>query len=422
MTNMNLSKTLRIMGPGLLYAGAAIGVSHLVQSTRAGANFGFDLLWILLLANIIKYPFFEFGTRYAVATGDSLIEGYRRLGKWAIIAFALLTIATMFTIQAAVTIVTAGIAANVFGIEMDPVQLTAIILGITMLVLMIGRYTVLDRTIKIVIVILAVSTLVAVFSAIGKGPAADVNAALHFDWATDAHIFFLIAFIGWMPAPIDIAVWSSLWTVAKRKELKFSPTLRDSLNEFKVGYIGTIAMAICFLSLGALVLYGTGEELSPNGTVFAGQLITMYTSSIGNWAYWIIAIAALTTMFSTTLTCLDAYPRVLIPTTEILFPMVSQRMPHHRYLYWFWIIVVTAGALVLLKYFVSSMRFMVDLATTLSFLTAPVLAIMNFRVVTDKHMPLEARPGRNMRIYSRAGMVFLTAFTLFYVIWSLLVR
>jgi Mn2+/Fe2+ NRAMP family transporter len=393
-----------------------------VQSTRAGANFGFDLLWILILANIIKYPFFEFGTRYAVATKKSLIEGYRNLGKWAIIAFALLTLATMFTIQAAVTIVTAGIAANIFGIQMSPVQLTAIILGITMLVLMIGRYTLLDRTIKVVIVILAISTIIAVLSAIGKGPVAGLKTTLHFNWATDIHIFFLIAFIGWMPAPIDIAVWSSLWTVAKQKELKFKPSLRESLNEFKVGYIGTILMAICFLALGALVLHGSGEELSENGSIFAGQLISMYTSSIGSWAYWIIAVAAITTMFSTTLTCLDAYPRVLIPTTEILFPAISKRLPHRRYLYWFWIIIVTSGALVLLSYFVSSMRFMVDLATTLSFLTAPVLAIMNYRVVTDKHMPQEARPGKGMKIYSWIGMIFLTAFTLFYVIWSLLAR
>ena len=40
--------SLKRLGPGLLFAGAAIGVSHLVQSTRAGADFGFGLLWALL--------------------------------------------------------------------------------------------------------------------------------------------------------------------------------------------------------------------------------------------------------------------------------------------------------------------------------------------------------------------------------------
>jgi Mn2+/Fe2+ NRAMP family transporter len=70
------------LGPGLLWAGAAIGVSHLVQSTRAGANYGFALLWALLLANIFKYPSFKFGPRYAAATGKSLLHGYSEIGKW----------------------------------------------------------------------------------------------------------------------------------------------------------------------------------------------------------------------------------------------------------------------------------------------------------------------------------------------------
>jgi Mn2+/Fe2+ NRAMP family transporter len=58
-------------GPGLLWAAAAIGVSHLVQSTRAGAMAGFGLAGVVLLANIFKYPFFEYGPRYAAASGSA---------------------------------------------------------------------------------------------------------------------------------------------------------------------------------------------------------------------------------------------------------------------------------------------------------------------------------------------------------------
>ena len=59
----------KALGPGLLWAGAAVGVSHLVQSTRAGANFGFATLLVILVANVAKYPAFSFGPRYAAATG-----------------------------------------------------------------------------------------------------------------------------------------------------------------------------------------------------------------------------------------------------------------------------------------------------------------------------------------------------------------
>lgn len=414
---MNFKKLIRILGPGLLYAGAAVGVSHLVQSTRAGAGYGFELLWILILANVIKYPFFEFGPRYAAATGKSLIDGYRQIGKWAVILFALLTIATMFTIQAAVTIVTAGLVGNIFGITLSPVWISAIILIITMIVLMIGRYRVLDKLIKLVIVLLAVSTLVAVLSALGKGYSPDPEKIHHFSWTNHLDIFFLIAFIGWMPAPIDVTVWQSLWTLAKSNNMKYKPNLKEVLLDFKIGYIGTAFLAIGFLTLGAYVLYGSGQELSPKGVVFADQLIHMYTDNIGSWSYYLIAIAALTTMFSTTLTCLDAYPRVMKPLTEILIPKVKTIKAGSDWETWLWLIIVVAGALILMSVLSSSMRVMVDIATTLSFVTAPLLAILNYKVVTDKHMPKESKPKKWLQIYAWIGIVFLSGFTIFYLIW-----
>ena len=414
---MDIRKLIKILGPGLLYAGAAVGVSHLVQSTRAGASYGFDLLWILIIANILKYPFFEFGARYSASTNKSLIEGYNQIGKWAVILFAILTVATMFTIQAAITIVTAGLVGNVFGISLDPVWLSGIILIVTMAVLMIGRYAILDKLIKIVIVLLALSTLIAVCFAFGKGFHPNPEFVRNFSWVNKLDIFFLIAFVGWMPAPIDVSVWQSLWTIAKKKETGYAPKLREVLIDFKIGYFGTAFLAMGFLTLGALVLFGTGEELSPKGVVFAEQLISIYTRSIGPWAYYIIAIAALTTMFSTTLTCLDAYPRVMKPLTDIFIPKIKKIKPQYDWETWMWIIIVVAGALTLMSVLSSSMRTMVDIATTLSFVTAPLLAFLNYKAVTDKHVPEEARPKLWLKIYAWIGIIFLSAFTLVYLGW-----
>ncbi|MCB0805900.1 MAG: Nramp family divalent metal transporter [Bacteroidales bacterium] len=410
---MTFRNLLKILGPGLLYAGAAVGVSHLVQSTRAGASYGFELLWVLILANVIKYPFFEFGPRYAAATGKNLIDGYRETGKWAVVMFALLTLGTMFAIQAAVTIVTAGLVGNVFNLSMSAVQISGIILVVTMLILMIGRYQVLDNLMKFVIVLLAVSTLVAVIFSLDKSTPVQAS---HFNWADHLDIAFLIAFIGWMPAPLDVTVWQSLWTNAKY-ESKDRPRLKDVLLDFNIGYIGTIFLAIGFLSLGALILAGSEEELSSKGAVFAHQLISMYTNSIGDWAYYIIAIAAVTTMFSTTITVLDAYPRVLKPLTLMAFPKMKNRTSGFDKQSWFWIIVVVSGALIFVNFLGKTMITMVDIATTISFVTAPLLAYLNYRVVTGKSMPEEAKPKLWLKIFAWTGIIFLSGFTLFYIIW-----
>ena len=209
---MQWAKAIRKFGPGFLFAGAAIGVSHLVQSTRAGADFGLGLLWALLLINIVKYPFFEFGPRYAMATGESLLEGYKKLGRPALVAYFIITLATMFTIQTAVTIVTSGIASSLFGGQ-DTALWSAIITGVCFLILILGRYRFLDTLMKIIIVCLTISTLIAV--ALAFKNTADVS------WAqqipdTAVGIGFLIAFMGWMPAPLDISIWHSMWTLEKK--------------------------------------------------------------------------------------------------------------------------------------------------------------------------------------------------------------
>ena len=46
----------RLAGPGLIFTGSAIGTSHLVQSTRAGAMFGVALLGVIVLSTLLKYP------------------------------------------------------------------------------------------------------------------------------------------------------------------------------------------------------------------------------------------------------------------------------------------------------------------------------------------------------------------------------
>lgn len=206
---------LKSLGPGLLFAGAAIGVSHLVQSTRAGADFGFGLLWALLLVNLFKYPFFQFGPRYALATGENLLEGYKKLGKSVLIAYFLITLTTMFTIQTAVTIVTAGIAVNLFGITTNPVTWSIIITFLCLIILIVGRYKLLDSIMKLIIITLTLSTLIAV--GIAYNNSHGTIQLKQFFPKEAVEISFLIAFMGWMPAPLDISIWHSLWVIEKSK-------------------------------------------------------------------------------------------------------------------------------------------------------------------------------------------------------------
>jgi len=400
---------LKALGPGLLYAGAAIGVSHIVQSTRAGAQYGYILLIGIALAHIFKYPFFEIGPRYAAATGKSLVHGYNKVGKWAVWLTLLITFSTMFIIQAGVTVVTAGIANKIFQLPIPIWQTAAALLLICLAILLIGRYVLLENTMKVIMVVLALTTVGAVISSFYSEPVTQKEWMRSFDFFNTTDIAFLIAFIGWMPAPLDISIWHSLWSVADQKSGEVWG-LRKALFDFKVGYWGTMILAVCFLLLGANVIYGTGEALSNKGTIYAGQLIDIYTSSLGTWAYYLIAIAAFTTMFSTTLTCLDAMPRTMSALMNELKVNKTENTERRFYLYN--IITLIAGTILVLGLLIDNMGQMIQLATVISFLTAPIIGWLNLRTV--KTLSEENQIGNFQRILGYIGLSFLVVFSVYY--------
>lgn len=403
------------LGPGLLMAAAAVGVSHLVQSTRAGATYGFAMVWAVVLANFFKYPFLEFGPRYAIATGESLIEGYQRLGKWAIGIFVVFTIGTMFAVQAAVTIVSASLAAELTGIPLTPLAWSAILLAICILLLISGRYSALDGAIKLIMVVLAVSTVVALGAAALQGGQYEVSTYYPNIWSV-AGVSFLIALMGWMPIPIDAAAWHSLWSLERVKQTKYRPKLKESLLDFNIGYIGAAVLALGFLGLGALVMYGSGEQYASSGTAFSSQLIGLYTDSLGDWSYSVIIICAFTAMFSTTLTVTDAYPRVSRRMLEALVENSFNTKDDIRLYRWL-LVLIPLVSLGVLYFLGDSFTLMVDLATTLSFLTAPALAYLNYRLVTADHMPDDFEPGMWLKTLSWSGIIFLSGFALVYIYW-----
>ena len=398
-------KAISKLGPGLLFAGAAIGVSHLVQSTRAGADFGFGLIWALVLVNLFKYPFFQYGPRYAIATGESLLDGYYKIGKFFLITYFILNILTMFTIQTAVTIVTAGLASSLFGFTDNMVIWSLIITVSCYLILLVGKYNLLDRMIKIIILILAISTI---FST----GVASLNTIETYTFEqvfpTGAGLVFLVAFMGWMPAPLDISIWHSIWAIEKTKTQKI--TKKDSLFDFNVGYIATVFLGICFVSLGTLVMYNSGISFSSSGSVFAGQLIELYTSNLGDNLYLIISICAFTTMLSTTITTLDASPRTMSRATQLLTKNSNKNYYFH------WISILAIGTMLIFYFLLSEMGALVEIATVLSFITAPFYAILNYKLVTSKNMPDQHKPSKSLRILSIAGILFLSLFAFGYIL------
>ena len=408
----NIKKILKNLGPGLLFASMAIGTSHLVLSTKAGAQYGWLMVIPIILANILKYPFFEFGVRYTNVTNKTLIEGYLNRGKGYLYFYAIITFITTFTILAALYTVTAGLFINLFSIVHSSIATVALTLFLIISVLLIfGKYKFLEISLKFVVSVLFIALLATTVLVLLKGPVDHVANFKPSPIFNEVGILFLIGLIGWMPTSVEASSWISLWSIEKWKSQE-KPSLKDSLQEFNIGYTITAVLAIFFMVIGWYTLYGTNIQLSNNAVSFADQVIRLFTEHIGSWAYILIAVSAFATMFSTCMTAYDALARVSLDIIGLLKP--QQKWFTTKAAFAIAVLVLTIINFIVIASFSANMGNLVALATFVSFIVAPIVGYMNLKNVTSNDLAPKFWPGKKLKLLTYAGILFLTCFALYY--------
>lgn len=406
-----------VLGPGVLLAAAAIGGSHLVASTQAGAIYGLGLLALVIMANLLKYPFMLVGTRFTAATGISLLEGYKIQNRFYLPLFLVITLATGVANIAAVTMIAGGLATTLLPGEASLWSL--VLLGISLLVLLFGHYRSLDRISKVIVALLVLCTVLATAMALISGPAAGVVDFFQPSPWTWASLPFLVALMGWMPCPLDLAAWSSLWIFAREHDSGQRGTQEAIEADFNLGYAVTALMAVLFLLLGAWTMHGTGEQFSPQGGAFADQLIELYTLNIGVWAKPWIALMAFITMASTTITCLDGYPRSTSAGVRLLRGKRGHAVQNHAdQQRWILLHAALAGGVLLI--WPGAMRPLVEAAMIVSFLTTPVLAWMNLDLMQGRQVRPANRFQPPMVLLAQVGLLVLLSFTVLFVLSRIL--
>ena len=402
---------LKATGPGILMAAAAIGASHLVASTRAGAEFGWQLAWVILAVNLLKYPFFAAGAHYTATTGKSLLHGYLAQGRGYLILFTLLNSIAAIASTAGVAMLTAAMLTLFIPLSIE--LLALIVLLSSLLLLLLGHYRLLDNVTKMIMLVLTISTLIAAalaFNAPSILPPGFVSPS-PWQWA---HVGFLVAMMGWMPAPIEVSSWNSLWLLEKQKQQ--SVTKAQALFDFNLGYITTAVLAVVFLSLGVLVMHGSGEHFSPSGAKFADQLITLYSQVLGEQSRYLIGTVALLCIFSTTVTVIDGYSRTLALGWQLLR---QQKSASQSRLLTGIMLVVSGLGLGIILFFKGALLPLLQFVMTLAFLTTLIFAWLNYRLMTAKNLEPADRYGLKMRLLSWAGMFYLFGFSLLFVYWQI---
>ena len=398
---------LNALGPGILMATAAIGGSHLVASTQAGAIFGWQLFWLILVVNVLKYPFFRFGIEYTLATKKSLVEGYQSKGPWFFYSFIGLNIIAAVVNTAGVLLLTASLLHYALPIAISVTLLCWLILAVCLVILLLGHFKALDNVAKAIMGLLTLATVIALAIAFSNGPMAPADYVGPSPYEL-AMLGFMVALMGWMPAPIEISALSSLWL--KEKQSQQSVTKAQGLFDFNLGYWLTAGLALVFFSLGVLVQYGQSANIELGGVAFAKQLIDMYALTIGEWARPLVSIIAFLCMFGTTLTVLDGYARTLNESHKLLGFKQSKHSLN------IWLIVQSLAGMAVILFFKSALGPMLTFAMTLAFLTTPIFAWLNFSLV--RSVP-SIQHSKVIQSLGWLGLIYLVGFALVFLVWKL---
>ncbi|WII96139.1 divalent metal cation transporter [Moraxella haemolytica] len=395
----------RAFGPGILMASAAIGASHLISSTQAGALYGWQLAIIIILANFFKYPFYRFATEYAYNTGNSLVVGYAKKSRlYLLVFFVMNTISSVIT-TGAVSLLCAVILGYILPFETNTLVLSAIVMSSSWVLLIGGRYKVLDNLTKWIMAALTIATVVAVIIAASKASVVAPDFIEPSPWNLSA-LGFVVALMGFMPAPLEFSVITSVWTA---KKISTDNTSRyQGMVDLNVGYLTSVVLALFFLALGVFVQYGSGQEIAVQGGAYVGQLISMYTMTIGDWSKLLVTFIAFLCMFGTVITSADGYGRTNAESLSLIMKGTTELTEKYVKI---WTTFALVMGYAIIAFFLGQMAALLKFAMIVAFIAAPIYAYLNYSLI--KNQPTTSA---GMKWFAISGIIFLTGFSILFLL------
>jgi len=405
----------RILGPGMIMMATVVGASHVILSPVAGARFGYALLWLVLFSHLFKYPAFDYGARFAVARGFSLIRGYQLVPgpkNWALWLFLVTTTLQGLAVTTGIMSVTASIVMVNLGLL--PFPAWTVVLSIFIIAVhRFGKYNALQWVSKGMMFVLVVITVMA-FLAAPWSPS-DLL-ALFVPRVPEGATPLASSIIGLMPAGINVAVWHSMWAVAhlpywQEQSSDKRDMLTMSMIDLRVSYWMSAVLAMMFMALGASLLRPRG--LTPDGLDVVITISTIYTEVLGAWMYPVFMVAAFAAMFSTAYTVMDGFPRAFSTILKDLLPTSAFVRRPGDPAYWCFMLIIFSF-IVVTNTLVRNPVLLVSLTGLLSLLVAPVLYTLNYYCATRLIDDPDMRPSRFNRIWGLAGIITMTFSVVFF--------
>ncbi|MGV3016065.1 Nramp family divalent metal transporter [Rothia sp. 88186D007BW] len=248
-------KNYKIIGPGLVVAATGIGAADLVATLVAGSRYGYALLWAVFVGVILKIILVEGAGRYTLATGRSIFEGWKSLGKWTSVYFAPYIMIWGFVYGATAMSASAMPLAVLF--PFLDLKIWAIIMGLLGFgFVWLGKYEAVE---KITAVLVGLMFLLIVGLAIYTLPNLPELFKGLIPLIPEGGLLYTLALAGGVGGTITLAAYG-YWL--REKGWATPRFMRVMQIDNAVAYVLSGIFVIATLILGAEILYSVGATVS----------------------------------------------------------------------------------------------------------------------------------------------------------------
>lgn len=306
---------LRQLGPGLIITSIIVGSGELIVTPKLGAEIGFRLLWFIIVGCLLKvFVQIELG-RYAITRGRTTLEALNTLpGPRLAVSWVLWIWLAMYLClipQVAGMLGGTATAFQLGGSDISVSSLAILIGAVCAILLVIGRYGLIEWLSTALVAGFTITTMVAVvalqftpYAITGAQIASGFSFHLPTDLATAFGAFGLIG-VG-----ASELIYYPYWCLEKGYARKLGPD--DGTREWKcraaawlkvmridawTSFVLYTSTTIAFYLLGAAILHA--KDLRVESQKMIETLSFMYRETFGEWSLWLFLVGAVAVLFST---------------------------------------------------------------------------------------------------------------------------
>jgi Mn2+/Fe2+ NRAMP family transporter len=268
------------IGPGLVIAATGLGAGDLIAASVAGARFGTTILWAAVVGAIMKYAMNEGLTRWQLATGSTLLEGWvQRLPKIISLYFFIYLLLWSFIVAGAL-IAGTGLAAHALypGISVEIWGILHSLLALALI--LIGRYSLLEHLMK---VFMGLMLLVVIICAVLVAPGiSGILSGLLIPSIPEGSILFIFSVIGGVGGSVTLLCYG-YWI--RERDWNQPQDLPRTRYDLAIAYVltGLFGIAIIIVAAGVEPEVITGPEMALG---IAGKLEEV-AGPFGKWCFLI---------------------------------------------------------------------------------------------------------------------------------------